>query len=157
MMSLNAVNSGTSDAIVCYTSNTAVNSNDNANYAITLNTSNKYGAYRYFHQHSTLTNAEYVPADIGVDFELPVLIGFTRTSNVIQFYRNGELMGSASGTLTAPSGGSNSRLRIGALTDSSELLLGIIGGVKIIPSALTSLQMKAEYNRTFGISLGFLT
>jgi len=156
MVQLGAVLSGTSDAIVCYSSNTAVNSNDNANYGITLNATNKYGGYRYFHQHTTLTTAQYSPTDIGVDYELPVLIGFTRISNVIQFYRNGLPVGTASSALTAPSGGSNSRLRIGSLTDSSELLAGIIGGVKIIPSGLTAAQMKVEYNKTFGPSLGYV-
>jgi len=80
---------------------------------------------------------------------IPFHLAIVRASNVIRFYLNGELFGSASSTLTAPTGGSSANLRINATNVP-------LASVKIIASALTATQIRAEYNRTMGPAAGFL-
>jgi len=72
----------------------------------------------------------------------------TRISNVVQFYCNGLPLGSPSGTLTAPTGGSASVFHLGqGATPAGE---GIVRSLKVIASGLSAAQVKAEYNRCLG-------
>lgn len=72
----------------------------------------------------------------------------TRISNVIQFYCNGLPLGSASGTLTTPTGGGSSVFRLGQ--GSSPTGEGILRSLKIVAAGLSAAQVKAEYNRCLG-------
>ncbi len=76
----------------------------------------------------------------------------TRISNVVQFYCNGLPLGSPSGSLTAPTGGSASVFHLGqGATAAGE---GIVRSMKVIASGLSAAQVKAEYNRCLGNVFG---
>lgn len=76
-------------------------------------------------------------------------LAWTRTSDVAQCYINGTAFGAASSALTTPTGGTTASFRI-------------VGGqfalasLKIVPSALSAAQVKAEYNRCLGGLLGIV-
>jgi len=78
-----------------------------------------------------------------------------RSSNVVQFYWNGRTLGSPSSTLTAPDGGLSGRLRIGG-SAASIFSRCLICSFKVIASALSAYDVKAEYNRTLGPIYGIL-
>lgn len=59
--------------------------------------------------------------------------------------------------LSAPTGGSSDKLYIGSNADALQDFNGAISSVKIIGSALTPAQIRAEYNRTLGPALGELS
>jgi hypothetical protein len=140
--------------IVSYTSQTNGNSATNILYALTTHsgTNGRY-VYRYAHHIGNNTLAPY-PAlsssnTLGVDFNT-ALIGFTRTSGVIRFYKNDKIINDPY-SLSSPAGGSLSRFRIGAQYGTTNVVVGgVIGGVKIINSAITGDQWKDQYNRTLG-------
>lgn len=107
---------------------------------------------RYFAEFSTGTNVLYTINEV-----IPQTIchlAMTRASNVIQFYLNGNALGAASTTLTAPSDGSNGRFSIGGDSGSLAPVMSV-ASVKLIASALTASQVKAEYTRTLGGYFGF--
>lgn len=72
----------------------------------------------------------------------------TRRSNVIRTYINGILVDTSS-TLTAPTGGSNCRLRV-ATQGRGWSPPCTLASLKIVSSGLTDTQIAAEYNRTMG-------
>jgi len=77
----------------------------------------------------------------------------------VQLFCNGAPVAPATSGLTAATGGSNSKLRIGADASGSSSTVkatGWICSVKVIASALSSGQVKDEYNRTLGPVLGYL-
>lgn len=79
----------------------------------------------------------------------------TRSTNVIQFYLNGQTMGAASSALTAPTGGTSGRFRVGMVADTTENAPDCsIFSLKVVNSALSAAQIAAEYNRTLGTFFG---
>lgn len=82
----------------------------------------------------------------------PTHMAVTRASGVVTVYLNGRAWGTASGVLTAPTGGSTGRFRIGG--DQATRIKGVMCSAKLIGSALTADQVKAEYNRTLGPMFG---
>lgn len=85
-------------------------------------------------------------------------LAVTRTSNVIQFYLNGQLLGSASSALTTPASGTSSVFHLGgeASSPSSQFIpkFTTISSVKVMASALTSAQVLSEYQATLGNFFG---
>lgn len=77
-------------------------------------------------------------------------------SNATSFFVNGVQIGTTSGVLTSPVDGTSGRFRMGR-DDLGASLFGAMASVKIVASALTADQIKAEYNRTLGPLLGFRT
>ncbi len=77
-----------------------------------------------------------------------------RSSNVIQNFVNGSLLGSASGTLTTPTGGTSSSFWVGSVSGFTPACA--MASLKVVASALTNDEIKAEYNRTLGGLLGRL-
>jgi len=83
----------------------------------------------------------------------PFTIGYfaaVRASNVVTIYFNGLPYGSPSGTFTAASGGTSAVLTINPSTATTFICLG----AKIVNSALSAADIKAEYNRTMGVAFG---
>ncbi len=144
-------------AIVTYTGGTS-DASANFNYQYQLDITLTPGRLmRWFSEHGLGVNDSYTLAahlpPPGVLFHLAA----TRTSNVIQFYINGVPFGAASAALTVPDGGSVTQLYIGGtggVGTLSTISNTIVASLKIIPSALTAAEVKAEYNRTLGPFLG---
>ena len=108
---------------------------------------------RWLHEQGAGANEVY-----GVDYqpqdEQICHFAVTRSSNVIQFYLNGRALGAASSALNAATGGADGRLYIGGSATGS--WAGYLASVKLIGSALTAAEIRAEYNRTMGPAFGFL-
>jgi hypothetical protein len=107
------------------------------------------GGFTWVSESGGGTNAAY-----NLDVEVPTSVwhhmAAVRDSNVVSIYLDGALLGSSS-SLTTPTGGSSGRFVIGALASgSSENPTCVIASVKLIGSALTAAQVKAEYQRTLG-------
>jgi len=127
---------------------------DNYLYSVGFNTSVSSGSWEWQSQHGTNTSDTY---DIPNNPTLNALnhVAVTRTSNVVQNYLNGVAWGAASSGLTTPTGGSISKFRIGGSSGVNGPTC-IIASVKVIASALTSAQVKSEYNNTLGNFYGYL-
>jgi len=84
-------------------------------------------------------------------------LAMTRNSagTVVKFYINGELK-ATSGTLNAPTGGTNSFLRIGTnkAATTSTPNGGFLPSLKILNKELDDNQIKLEYYKTIGNSFG---
>lgn len=107
------------------------------------------GGLKWVSESGGGTNAVY-----DLDAEIPAgvwhHIAAVRDSNVVSVYLDGALLGSSS-SLTTPTGGASGRLVLGALANgSSENPTCVMASVKLIGSALTASQVKAEYQRTLG-------
>lgn len=87
--------------------------------------------------------------------DVPVLLAATRFAGVVQLYINGRGYGGASSALVNPTDGANSRFRVGGGTDVGNRIVGVVGGVKVIARALTSDEVKEDYNRTLGRAWGY--
>lgn len=124
----------------------------NRNYALGMDP----GKLTYLHEHSGPHTDSY-----SVNFQVPIRqtfhYGFTRISNVIQFYVNGLPAGAASSALTAPTSGTGGRLSIGGIINGTSGVLitsgstfkGVISSVKIIAgTGLSASQMKSLYNNS---------
>ncbi len=81
---------------------------------------------------------------------VPFHFCFTRISNVNRWYINGVLAGSASGTLTAPTGGASGALLLGGDETGALTANLLIADFKIIASGLDATQVLAESNRSIG-------
>lgn len=123
----------------------------NGLYQLSITANTRYLAY--FAEYGSGVNISYSGSPkVVVAVSETVLVGMVRSSNVITFYVNGKAIGDPSFTLNAPAGGTATHLAIGtALIDG-----GMINSVKIVNSALTADQMKAEFNRSLGPVLGEL-
>jgi hypothetical protein len=110
-------------------------------------------------QSGSGVDSTYAPTDFKITAGNLVHFAATRTSNVIQFYLNGLPAGAASTALTTPTGGTAGKLHV--LSSSSSVSNkpsnATISSLKIIPTALSAAQIKAEYNRTFGKAFGIIT
>jgi hypothetical protein len=127
---------------------------ENILYRIYINA----GIIGYFAERGSGINIQYTVdrmPPIGVPFHL-AMVRPTDTDDVT-FYLNGEQIGASSSGLDGPTDGQNARLYIGTSGDAAADFDGVIASVKIINSALTAAQIKAEYNRTLGPALGELS
>ena len=125
---------------------------DNTLWQMYLDTSST--SLVYFHQNGTVNNNIF-DSSVPIPLHEWVWIGFTRDSagTGIKLFVNGELIGSS--TLgNAPDGGGNSNLEIGRQDASDNMFDGLIQSVKIVSSELTEAEMKAEYERCFGVGDG---
>lgn len=86
----------------------------------------------------------------------PFLGGFTRSNNRIQFYLNRSELDAPSAAGPTPTGGSNSRFRIGAREGGDLPFGGVINGVVVYPFAITLAQWRAMFNATMGPLYGFV-
>jgi hypothetical protein len=82
------------------------------------------------------------------------LVGFTRISNVIQWYLNGRPWDTPSGTLNAPTGGSNGRFRVGGRNSGTSWYVGSMASLAVYATGLTTAQMLERYNYCFGRAFG---
>jgi hypothetical protein len=107
----------------------------------------------WFHETATGTNVTFASTR-GVRVGSLVHIAARYQSNVVTLFINGREAG-ISTALTAATDGSLSVLKF---CHSSPLnaLFPVIFGWKFVASALTDLEVRAEYNRTLGPHLGFL-
>jgi hypothetical protein len=105
------------------------------------------------HEQGAGVNETY-DSNIGVPLGRPIHLAAVRSSNDVTFYVNGERFQSGSTGLNAPTGGSSSRLYAGGQPTASNAFTGAISSLKILNSALTSAQIRAEYNRTLGKVFG---
>lgn len=107
----------------------------------------------WFSQHGVAITDSFASAgdflpQLGVPFSL---IG-RRAANVVTFFANGRQVGAPSGALTTPTGGTTSLLAYRSFgTNPPELF-----GAKIVGSALTDAQIRAEHNRTLGAAFGYV-
>ncbi len=81
----------------------------------------------------------------------PFTLTLRRSSNVVRCYLNGVQFGSDSATLTTPDGAATSQLRVNGNGVAS---FPRIYALKIVASALTDAEVKAEHNRTLGVAYG---
>lgn len=79
--------------------------------------------------------------------------GATRIGNVIQPYYMGVPMGPPSAALTAPTGGTSSRIVIGS-AGGTVCIPGIYFSMRVTQGGKSAAQMKASYNRTLGPAFG---
>lgn len=114
----------------------------------------------WLHEHGlglndthTLTTAALPPRKQLIHYAV------TRTSNVIQHYSQGRALGAPSATLTPPDDGSASTLWVGGSGGAIPTFCAetIMASLKIVPSALTADQIKAEFNLTAGKFFGPLS
>lgn len=113
-----------------------------------------FPALQWFSESGGGVNASFVSGYGHPTIGLLTHYAVTRSSNVVQIYVNGRIYGAASSALVTPTGGTDGRLRIG-----SSLLVranGIMGSAKLIGTALTAAQIRAEYNHCLGGAYGYL-
>lgn len=123
----------------------------NTLYQLGFNGSNQL---RWLHEFGAgATDQQFLST--GTTEDPPGLFRYTyyaavRSSNVVTFYLDGLPYGSSSGTLTAASGGTSAVLTINPALGSTFFCLG----AKVVNSALSAANIKAEYNRTMGAAFG---
>jgi hypothetical protein len=126
------------------------NEADNVAYQVFLKANTNL--ISYFAEYGTKQAISYTSTGGFLPNETAI-IGLVRSSNEVTFYVNGRQIGNTSSGLSSPTGATASKLQIGGtLLDGA-----VICSVKIINSALSAAQMKAEYNLSLGPVLGELT
>lgn len=106
--------------------------------------------FRYYAQEGVVNSITYTIDDCPRFTELYHL-AMVRSSDEVTFYLNGEQVGATSVGLSAPDGGTNGRLSLGATyQDGTNMWAGALASVKLIGSALTAAQVREEYRRTLG-------
>lgn len=96
------------------------------------------------------TDLEFISSNIGVGVGSVVKLDAVRASGVVTFYVNGKAVSPSSSALTAPTGGTTAILSMVCGTGFEMI------GAKIVGSALSAAELKAEYNRTMGVGFGSL-
>lgn len=140
---------------VSFSSTSTSGAGDNTQYSLGYDTTNGASLFWRSH-HGTLVADSYT---INNNFSPLVVnhVAATRTANVIQFYLNGLVLGSASTALTSPASGSSGTFRIGSgVSGFSTVPAGIVASVKLCSFALTADQIRGEYNNTIGNFYGNL-
>jgi hypothetical protein len=120
---------------------------DNVLYQISVLST---GELRMFWENGAGSNNTF-NFGVGIPLGRPCLLQMTRTSNVLRMYIDGEQRGSTSGTLTAPTGGTNGRITVGHTVAQPWSM----SSLKIIGSALSDAELLDEYNRSLGPLYGF--
>lgn len=128
-------------------------SDTNQQYGLQFNLTT-FPAIAWIQESGAGVNSSYGGANNYMPLGRICHMAVTRTANVIQPYLNSRAWGSPSATLTTPDGGATGRLRLGG--DSVTRIRGVMASAKLIASALTANQIKAEYNRTLGDFYGLL-
>ena len=104
----------------------------------------------WLQEHGAGTNSE---SDFGNNFPFgPVThLAFSRSAEqLVTLYVNGRVWGTPV-TLTAPTGGSSSRLCIGGSAyGTASGMVGVLASVHVQNTCLTANQVKADYNHTLG-------
>ena len=85
------------------------------------------------------------------------LLGFSRISDIIQFYYCGKPLGSASSALNTPNGGGNGRFYVGASDGTTVCTRMLCWGVMVEDIGWTDSEWLACYNQTLGPAFGTLT
>jgi len=102
----------------------------------------------------------YFDVNQGVPTQTPCQHGFTRRGGQVTFYLNGRQVGATSVGITAPDGGTSSKLYLGSdigvspfnfLTKGSAMASAIV-----FNKALTASQVRTMYNRSLGPALGMV-
>ena len=137
--------SGSLDYIVSYSDN---DESEAGNSLYTLRRINGTQTLGWFTEFSTGSDAIF--AFDGTTAPTLQLLTVVRENDVVTLYIDGVKVGSSSGTLTTPTGGTAGVLNIGAFhSTASSAFLGAIACVKIIDYALTAAQVYAEYQTTW--------
>lgn len=145
-----AIVSGNTILIQCAATGETLN--DNFLYSIILYDT---GKLEYLAEYGAGVNISYVIEDGpplgGVGFHMALV----RASNQVQFYLNGETLGAASTGLAGPAIGAAPLQYISIGGDAGgQRFRGAIASFKIVPSALTAVQVRAEYALTLGKTFG---
>lgn len=119
---------------------------NNTCYALRVNGQSHYLSYLAEYGSSTPKTTSTHAVNDGLVVGTLYHLALRRESNVISFFINGRLISSASGTLTAPDGGTTGLMKIGY---SGSEVVGGITSVKIIDSALTDAEIKTEATSFF--------
>lgn len=118
-----------------------------SNYLFDITTNNTFSLANFSESGTKSGNTLARPL-ASLPYNQPCHFAMTKTSNVIQFWLNGAVIGT-SGSQTATTGGSLDKLRVGG-DASAPSLAGVVASLKIVASALNSTQIAAEYSRTIG-------
>lgn len=118
-----------------------------SNYLFEILTNNTFSLSN-FSESGTKSGSTFSRPLASITYNQPCHLAMTKTSNVIQFYLNGAVIGT-SGAQTATSGGSLDKLRVGG-DAAAPSLVGCVASLKIVASALNATQIAAEYSRTIG-------
>jgi hypothetical protein len=138
--------------IACYDGGDETEANNNIWDLDLVSTAGELSV-RYFHEYGTGNNELLLPSGIDISRNEWVWAGFTRDSagTGVKVFLNGKVIGSTTFS-NAPTGGSTSDFFIGRTSlDGVNIFTGKIQSVKIVGSELTEAEMKAEYQRVFGI------
>ena len=135
----------------------AVTQAENKLWALQLEADGTYLFPRYQHQHGVGTPDVVTSSSEGKHVTPGewVWVGFTRDSagTGIKLFINGEL--ATSETLAdPPDGGGSSFLNVGSDGAGDGDFLGVVQSLKIVGAELTEAEMKAEYERCFGVGDG---
>lgn len=104
-------------------------------------------------EHGSAVLDTYTSTLASIPLGVPCHFAVTRTSDVIQFYLNGQAIGAASSALTTPTGGTSSVFHLGGEVGTGTNFVpkySSIASVKVIASALSSAQVLSEYQATLG-------
>lgn len=146
----------TNFTIVCYDGGSDPAEADNNLWSLDLVSTAGSLSVRYFHEYSTGVNELLLPTGIGASRDEWIMVGWTRDSagTGIKIFLNGEVIGTTT-LANAPTGGTSSDLVVGRIRNSGvNNFTGKISAVKIVGSELTEAEMKAEYDRCFGVGDG---
>lgn len=127
----------------------------NTLYGLRLADSTTYMGVRSAHENGVATPVTYDLAD-SFPYRSPCHIAQVRRNNQYSVFFNGRQIGATSGTLSAPTGGTTSTLRIGGLFGGN-FMTGILASVAVYNKALTSSEIMSDYNLTLGPVFGILT
>jgi hypothetical protein len=105
----------------------------------------------FSHEYGAGNNENFSTA-VAVNTNEFIWVGVTRDSagTGVNLYINGENVGSVT-FANAPSGGTSGNLTICSLQGGTDPYEGTLQSLKIVDSELSPAQMKAEYDRCFGV------
>jgi hypothetical protein len=146
---MRVVPSGTNQIVMFLQSGNAESANAMYSIEITdqsnLRWRSEHGSLGTATTHTAIGANGAVLPNLGV----PFLLQARRASGVVTFFINGEFYGFASPVITTPTGGTLSQLILRGGSTPPEIF-----GLKIIPSALTDEEIRAEHMRTLGDAFG---
>lgn len=151
------------NAQVCSYSASGETQATNTLYQVTLgNYSNNPRVLNWLSEHGAGVNDAYdTPTAAGSEsmslIHNVIYLAARRRSNVIQFFLNGKASSPASPVLTAPDGGSSSKLYLFSTPTVTTQVGGILFSAKVTASALSDAAILASYNRSMGPAFGLLS
>lgn len=110
--------------------------------------------FQYFSEHGAGVNDTANTLSTAGRYQ-PFLMCITRSAGGVLFHGlNGTFAGSSFGTVTLPTGGTNSIIRVGADNGGGNFLKAILGQLLIYNFEMSAAQFKERYNASLGGAFG---